>query len=116
MPAKKRYFITAKCYDKKNNLISTGTNSYTKSHPLQAHFAKLANCPEKTSLHAEIHAIVRAKDSKVHKIVIERYDAEGYTALAKPCPVCQEAIKAFGIKLVQYTTADGFYTESANVY
>lgn len=108
--SKKRYVIIAKCFDKKGNVLSVGTNNYKKTHPLMQHFGKIAGLPEKEYLHAEIQALLRVKDKAVYKLTVERYDSDGNPALAKPCPVCQEAIKAFGVKIVEYTDHNGFKT------
>ena len=100
---KARQFILAKCYDKRGLLLSVGVNSYSKTHPLQKHFAEKVGHNEREFLHAEIQAILRAKDKPIYRITIERYDRYGNPALAKPCPVCQEAIRAFGIQVVEFT-------------
>lgn len=105
--ANKKYHILAKCYDKKGKLLSAAFNSYTKTHPLMLHFARKVGHSEqyckKIFLHAEISAILKARDKPIYRITIERYDAKGLPALAKPCPICQEAIKAFGIPVVEHT-------------
>ena len=102
--AAKRHHILAKCYDKRGHLISAAFNSYTKTHPLQLYFAKKVGHPiERCYLHAEIHAILRARGKAIHRITVERYDAKGFPANSKPCPICQEAIKAFDIKIVEHT-------------
>lgn len=100
----KRFAITAKCYDKRGRLLSTGKNSYKKTHPIQSHFAKIANLPEKIYLHAEVDALLKAGDKKVHKIIVERFDVNGNPANAEPCPVCKAAIKSWGVQYVEYTT------------
>lgn len=99
----KRHYILAKCYDRKGRLLSVGFNSYTKSHPLMASLAKEVGHIDQIYLHAEIAAILRAKDKQIHRISIERYDAAGRPALAAPCPICQRAIKMFGIKITEHT-------------
>lgn len=100
--SKKRFNLSAKVYDKKGRLLAEGTNSYTKSHPLQWKFAKQVGLEDKIFLHAEIDAIRKVKDkSKIHKIVVERVEG-GKRCKSKPCPVCEAAILAFGIKLVEY--------------
>ena len=107
---KKRYRILAKVFNKQHFCIGAATNSYTKSHPLQKHFAKLAEQPNKIYLHAEILALIRASanpNAKIHSIEIEQWDMNGYKD-AKPCPICIEAIIAFGIKTVNYTTKNGW--------
>lgn len=99
----KRHHIVARCYDKQGRLLSVGFNNYDKSHPLQAYFAKKVGQPERVFLHAEIASILRAKDKPIYRIVIERHNRLGNPACAKPCPICQEAIKAFGIQVVEHT-------------
>ncbi len=99
---KSRYDIRAYCYDKRGRLISEGRNNYDKTHPLQAHFAKIVGEEDKIYLHAEISALLRSRGKQVHKIHVERIQNEA-TALAEPCPICMEAIKAFGVKVISYT-------------
>ena len=101
--ATKKYYILAKCYDKKGRLLAAAFNSYTKTHPLQAYFARKVGHNHCEYLHAEIHAILKCRGKSIYKITTERYDARGLPANAKPCPICQEAIKAFGIEIVEYT-------------
>jgi deoxycytidylate deaminase len=96
--------IIAKCYDKRNRLLSVATNSYQKTHPLQKHFAKLVGHEHKEYLHAEIRAILRAKDQPIERITIERYNKNGEPMLAKPCKICEYAINSFNIPIVEYTT------------
>ena len=99
-----RQEITATIYDRKGRSISTGRNSYTKSHPLQARLAKEVKLHHKIYLHAEIEALVRLRDwSKAHRIVVERYAKSGEPALAKPCPICQRALQLAGIEHVEHT-------------
>lgn len=100
---KKRFLIKATCYDKRGRLISVGYNSYTRTHPTQAHFAKHAGQHERQFLHAEIHSLLKAGDKKVYKISVERYDCDGNPVNAEPCPVCKLAIKAWGVKYTEYT-------------
>ena len=104
---KARYILNATCFDKKGRVISTGSNFYNKTHPIQAHFAKLAGQPYRTKLHAEIHALLLAKGKDIHTLLVTRYDAQGKPRLAKPCPVCVSAIIAYGVKKVIYTTNEG---------
>lgn len=102
--SKKRFELTAVIYDKRGRVLSIGKNSYFKTHPLQNFYACKAGLPEKQYLHAEIHAIARCKNlKKAHKIVVMRFDDKGLPRPAKPCPVCQSAIEAAGIKLIEHT-------------
>lgn len=110
--ATKRFKIEAKAYDKRGQLLASGKNSYTKSHPLMQFFAHKVGLHEKIYLHAEVQALLRCGDKQPHKLVVERYKEDGSPAMVKPCPVCQEAIKAFGVKIVQYTCEGGTHEEA----
>lgn len=102
--ANKRQHILARCYDKKGNLLSVAFNSYTKSHPLQAYFArKVGHSEHQIYLHAEIAAILKARGKPIHRLTVERYDKKGLPVNAQPCPICQEAIRAFSITKVEST-------------
>jgi tRNA(Arg) A34 adenosine deaminase TadA len=103
---KTRHKLIAKTYDKKGRLISEATNNYNKSHPLQAYFAARVGHPSRIYLHAEIHAIIKAGDKKIHRLEITRIGKNNKPLNAKPCPICQEAIKAYGIKFVSFTTGE----------
>lgn len=98
-----KHTLKAYCYDKRGRLIASATNSYSRSHPIQKHFAILANKPEAIYLHAEIAAILKCGDRPVHKIKVERHTKDGKPALAKPCPICQIAINSWNIKVVEHT-------------
>lgn len=101
---KARFDITAIIYDKRGRVLSIGKNSYAKTHPLQAKHANMVGLPDKTFLHAEVHAIARCKNlGKAHKIVVMRFDKEGKPKNAKPCPVCRSAIQASGIEYIEHT-------------
>jgi deoxycytidylate deaminase len=100
---KQHYFILAKCYDKRGKLLSTAFNSYKRTHPVQKYFAQRVGLDAKEYLHAEVAAILKAKDKKIYRITVERYNKDGLPMLAKPCPICQKAIKAYGIHVVEYT-------------
>lgn len=100
---RKKYSITAKTYDKRGRLIASAENNYRKTHPLMLHFASKVGMCEKIYLHAEVLALIRSGEREVDHMVIERYNSDGSPALAKPCPVCTEAIKAFGVKQIFYT-------------
>lgn len=102
--SKARFDITAIIYDKRGRVLSIGKNSYVKTHPLQHHHACKVGLPEKQFLHAEIHAISRCKKlDRAHRISVMRFDAKGKPSNAKPCPVCESAIRAAGISIVEHT-------------
>lgn len=100
----KKQDIIARVYDKQNRLLGVGKNSYSKTHPIQAKYAKQTGQPEKLFLHAEVEAIIKAlKFGIPHSIKVERYTKDGQPALAQPCPICMLAIKKAGIKKVTFT-------------
>lgn len=109
---RKRFTIVATAFDKKGRAIGTGVNDYRKSHPLSKLYAeKAGESPEKIYKHAELSAILAAGNKQVHSMLIQRFDAEGEPALAKPCKTCQTMLKDFSVKFVQYTTAQGIKSE-----
>lgn len=97
--------ITAIIYDKRGNVLSIGKNSYIKTHTLQAHYAKKVGKEEAIYLHAEIHAITRCMNLKdAYRIAVFRYDIAGNPANAKPCSICEAAIREMtNIKVIQHT-------------
>jgi tRNA(Arg) A34 adenosine deaminase TadA len=103
MSKNKRHVVTAHAYDKKGRLLSRAANSYVKTHPLQAFYAKRAGKPHAIYLHAEIACLLLAGTVPVHTLYVERYHADGSPALAKPCPICQLAIADWNIPHVEYT-------------
>lgn len=101
---RRKFDIKATIYDKKGRVISTGENSYWKSHPLQGKLAKKVGRPEAIFLHAEIAALVKLKDwTKAHRIKVERYDVYGNPVTAKPCAICQSALAKAGIEIIEHT-------------
>ncbi|UFK09571.1 cytidine and deoxycytidylate deaminase domain containing protein [Xanthomonas phage DES1] len=98
----RQYAITALAYNKRGRLLSVGQNSYTKTHRLQAELGKLSGRPKAIYLHAELAALLKAREP-VHKLVVTRYDKDGNPANSAPCPACQLAIKKFNVKIVEHT-------------
>ena len=99
-----RQDITAIIYDKRGRVLSIGKNSYIKTHPIQANFAKKVGMPYKQNLHAEIDAIIRCKNiKKAHRIFISRVLRDGSYGLAAPCKICLSAIKTTNIKIIEHT-------------
>lgn len=106
-----KHSLTATCYDKHGRQLSVAQNSYVKSHPIQAYFANKVGLDEKVFLHAEIHALLKAKDKKIHTLHVVRKTKSGCLRNAKPCAICQEAIKAYGVEKVFYSDANGCIVE-----
>lgn len=95
--------VYAVVIDKRGNVLSEGFNQYTKTHPKQAFHANRVGLPKKITLHAEISALVRIRKGKPYKIFVARVDARGRPKLAKPCPVCYDAIVHAGIESIEHT-------------
>lgn len=96
--------LKAIIYDKRGRVLSVGENSYTKTHPMMYRLGMSVGTPLKVFLHAEVAAIIKCQDlSKAHTIKVFRLGKSGAYLNAKPCPICQEAIKAAGIKNVWHT-------------
>jgi tRNA(Arg) A34 adenosine deaminase TadA len=71
---------------------------------MQAFHAKKVGEPYKQYLHAEVHAIVKCPDiSKAHRIFVSRWNKNGDTMNAAPCPICMSAIKSTPIKVIEHT-------------
>lgn len=100
-----RYLLTAIIYDKHGMKLAEEHNSYIKTHPLQKFYATKVGTPKREYLHAEVRAIIKAlKRGIPYKILISRINPKnGNTGLAKPCPICELAIKDAGIKRIEYT-------------
>ena len=98
--------ICAVVCDKRGRVLSVGVNSYQKSHPIQAKYAEQAGNVCAQYIHAEVAALVSlsyADKNKVYKISVARVLKNGETGLAMPCPICQLALKDYGIKEISYT-------------
>lgn len=100
-----KYRLVAIITDKKGNMLSTGVNSYSKTHPAQAKFASKSSNPKRVMLHAEIDAInkLKSKTLKPYAIYIARVNKNGEVGLAKPCDCCMAAITAHKIKKIIHT-------------
>lgn len=98
-----RYRVAAIVLDKQDRIVSYGTNSYSKTHPKMARYAKECGNNFRVFLHAEVLALIKSK-GKGYKIFVCRIDHKGNPVMAKPCPICELAIKEHGgIKVVEYT-------------
>lgn len=101
-----KYRIAAVISDKRGRVLATGVNSYRRTHPKQAAFARMAGEPHRVFLHAEVHALcsIRANDrSRAERISIVRVDSKGESVLGRPCKICEWAIRGSGIKIVEYS-------------
>ena len=110
-----RHNIGAVLVSKNWDILGVGAN-VKKTHPLQAELAAKVGLEHKIFLHAELQCLINAKrrDLRSARLFIYREFVDGSTALARPCPICMEGIKMFGIKEIYYTTPDGYATEHIN--
>ena len=104
--------LAAICLDRKGKVLGRGVNSYTRTHPLQKHFAiAVGMSEEKTFLHAELSAVLRSRDKEIHTIYVARVLKDDTISLAKPCKACSQMLKSFGIQKVVYTITKECYVE-----
>ena len=79
--------------DKRYNVLSVAGNTYVKTHPQQASWAKKRGSPDKQCLHAEMRAaIMLAKSGKANSakfLYVAAVSLSGNILCAKPCMVCQ---------------------------
>jgi len=85
-------------------MLSVGRNNYTKTHPVQKRYADRAKIPEKIYLHAEVDSLTKLPYGAVPvRMVVIRRNNKGELLPSKPCPICELAIKDYGITNVDYT-------------
>lgn len=80
----------------KNKVLSVGYNQ-PKTHPISAD-------SKMQQLHAEMHALLKCGDADGADVVVARSKPSGKPGLAKPCDVCREILRRFGVRKVFYTT------------
>ncbi len=97
-----RFNLIAFALDKRGRIISVGTNSYSKTAPQQAKYAKVSGNSNKIYLHAEIAALLKAR-RKVYTLIVIRLNKQGKPMLAKPCELCQLAISAAKVKNILHS-------------
>lgn len=105
-PGHNKHRISAIITDSAGKIISKAVNSYDKTHPLQAEYASKTERPDRIYLHAEIAALVKCRKMP-HTLYVFRFLHDGQMGLAKPCPICQIALREAGVKKVVYTTESG---------
>lgn len=94
----------------KSKIVASATNLERKSHPIQARFAERVGLREKIYLHAEIATLVKCRE-ECDTIVVARVNPQGKLRMARPCPICELALKEAGISKIHYTTNHGFLYE-----
>lgn len=95
----------------KNKVIATATNLDFKSHPLQAKWAEKVGLKEKIYLHAEMACLIKARED-ADKIIVVRLGGHSGRALrnAKPCPICEAALRYSGIQHIYYSVTDNKFS------
>jgi deoxycytidylate deaminase len=106
--------------NKRNRIISTGVNSYERTHPAQYRAAKKAskvfndpNLEKKIFGHAEIISLIKARE-EAETIVVCRIGGHGKKELrmSKPCKICTYYILNYSkVVHIHYSTPDGFVYE-----
>lgn len=99
----KQQDVTCIAYNKRGRVLSIGHNNYIKTHTLQAKFAKRVGKPNAVYLHAEIDCLIKARGQPIHRVLIVRRLYGNKHGLAKPCPICQLALKEFGVQKIEHT-------------
>ena len=107
-----RHNIGAVLVSRNWDVIGVGAN-VRKTHPLQARLAAKVGLEHKIFLHAELQCLVNCKQRNLDgaRLFVYRELVDGSLGLARPCPICLEGIKQFGIKQIWYTTPDGYAKE-----
>ena len=111
----KKFNIGAVIINHNKQILSIAYNQ-TKSHPEQKKLNKYRYTPydkDKNFLHAELAAILKANKEELKNAIIYVYrqDLNGHIACSRPCPACMAKIKEVGIRVIYYTTRDGFCKE-----
>lgn len=105
-PGTGKHHVVAIALDDRGNIISKASNSYLKTHPVQAEYAEKVGKEESIYLHAEVAALVKCR-TQPETIYIARYGRLGDQMLAAPCPICELAMREAGVKKVVYTDNSG---------
>lgn len=100
-----KYAVGALTLDSNGSIISIAFNSYCKTHPYMKELASKTSKKESCYLHAEVAAIIKAK-GKAKTLLVTRLTAKNTVALARPCPICEIALREAEIENVYYTNND----------
>ena len=102
----KNYYMGAVCLTRHGGIVSQGYNSYCQTHPMQKKYAEKNGKENNCYLHAEIAALVKAKQD-VDSVLVMRMIQDKTLKMAKPCKICEMALREAGVRQVYYTNAEG---------
>jgi deoxycytidylate deaminase len=96
-----------------NKVLAVGYN-ITKTHPIQKQYnierGYDPNVKNNGQIHAEMMCLINTKYLDVDwsrvSLYIYREHKDHTTAIAKPCPACEKAIRERGISQVYFTTEE----------
>lgn len=100
----------------KHRIVSSGSNSRTKCHGLQARLDKeMFGCESHGPLHAEVDALLplirKGVDLSGASLYVYRQHKNGIKACARPCERCEKLIRSAGLKRIFYTVENGIAEE-----
>lgn len=105
---------------KKNKIIASAVNDYTRTHPVQyfaaQNAARIFNEPhlgKKQFLHAELRSLIKARED-ADTIVVCRVGGHGGEELrmSRPCIICSNYIRSCSdVVHIHYSTPNGFLYE-----
>ena len=85
---------------KNSRVLGLGFNK-VKTHPKYTRHKRVA------SIHAEISALINsATDVRGSRIYVYRETKDGKPSLARPCSICEMALREAGVKEVYYSTGE----------
>jgi len=102
----KKYWVIAASLDHHNNIISIGENSYQKTHPMQSKFSIKTGNHDREYLHAEIASLVKNR-SAAESIMVIRMTSSGSIKMARPCNICNLALREAKIRFIYFSGNDG---------
>lgn len=99
-----------------SRIISSGFNSQSRCHGLQAKLDKeMFGCESNGPLHAEVDALLplirRGVDLSNAALYVYREHRDGTLACARPCARCEKLIRKAGLKRIFYTVENGIAEE-----
>jgi len=74
---------------------------------MQAEYAKRTGKEQKVSLHAEIAALIRARED-IETVVVARINKRGELRNSRPCPICKLALEEANVQDIWFSTDKGF--------